>query len=148
MPGYTDPDNRQPMWWYTGPLDPGVDVDTVASRLDTEPGNVLRHVRALGQARRAHPALWRGAATEWWVEPAEFPTTLAWARVDPITGGESITILNRESYGRTLTNGIGYAGLTPGSTFEDVLTGETFTASGDSLSVYVPEYSSRVLVRR
>lgn len=148
MPGYTDPDNRQPMWWYTGQLDPGVDVDTVASRLDTEPGNVLRHVRALGQARRTHPALWRGEATEWWVEPAEFPTTLAWARVDPITGGESITILNRESDGRTLTNGISYAGLTPGSTFEDLLTGETFTASGDSLSVYVPEYSSRVLVRR
>ena len=148
MPGYTDPDNRQPMWWYTGELEPGVDVDTVIGRLETEPGNVLRHVRALGQARRAHPELWRGEAVEWWVEPAEFPTTLAYARKDPQTGGESITIINRDGSDRTLTNGVAYAGLTPGAVFEDILTGETFTASGDSLSVFVPGHASRVLVKQ
>lgn len=148
MPGYTDPDNRQPMWWYTGDLDPGVDVDTVASRLDTEPAAVLRHVAALGQARRDHPSMWRGDATEWWVQPTGSPTTWAWARKDPVGGGESITIINREGEGRTLSNAIAYAGLTPGATFVDVLTGEDFTASGDSLSVYVPEHSSRVLVKQ
>lgn len=148
MPGYTDPDNRQPMWWYTGDLDPGVDVDTVASRLDTEPAAVLRHVAALGQARRDHPSMWRGDATEWWVQPTGSPTTWAWARKDPVGGGESITIINREGEGRTLSNAIAYAGLTPGATFVDVLTGEDFTASGDSLNVYVPGHSSRVLVKQ
>ncbi len=148
MPGYTDPDNRQPLWWYTGQVAPGDGAETVAARLDTEPGNVLRHVSALGRARLEHPALWRGETSEWWVEPQDWPTTWAYARKDAETGDEAIVILNRESTGRTLTNGLAYAGLTPGATFEDVLTGETFTASGDSLSVYVPEWSSRVLVRR
>lgn len=146
MPGYTDPDNRQPMWWYTGIQPPGVDVETVAGGLDLEQANVLRHVSALGQARKDHPALWRGETSEWWVEPQDAPTTWAYARKDAESGSEAIVILNREGTGRTLTNGLGYAGLTPGRTFVDVLTGETFTADGDTLSVYVPEWSSRVLV--
>jgi neopullulanase len=146
LPGYSDPDNRQPMWWHTGDMPAGATVDDVIARLDTEPGNMLRHVRALGQARLAHPALWRGDTTEWWVQPAEWPTTWAYARHDTVTGDEAIVIINNEGEGRTLTNGIAYAGLTPGRTYADVLTGETFTADGDSLSVWTPAWSSRVLV--
>ena len=36
-----------------------------------------------------------------------------------------------------LSNGLSYAELTPGATFEDVLTGQVFTAEGDNPTVKV-----------
>jgi len=146
IPGYTDPDNRQPLWWYADT--DAASVDAIASQLDGDRAALLRHVAALGQARQVHPALYRGATTEWWRAPAEAPSLWAYARVDADSGDEAIVILNRTDADQTLTNGLAYAGLTPASTFEDALTGETFAASGDSLSVGVPAWGSRVLVRR
>ncbi|MCP4810607.1 MAG: hypothetical protein GY884_35180 [Proteobacteria bacterium] len=126
LPGYHDPDNRQ-MMRFEGDLS-GYEE------------SVLWHVRALGQARAEHPALSTGTRTRWWEEDDVF----AWTRVE----GDSqvIVVVNRSWEERTLTNGVAWAGLSDG-TFEDVLTGDAFTASGDSISVPVPAMGSRVLVK-
>ena len=71
---------------------------------------------------------------------------LGWARV--YEGDEALVIVNRSGSERTLTNGLSFAGLSSGATFEDVLTGATVTASGDSISVTVPARGSVVLVKR
>ncbi len=55
-------------------------------------------------------------------------------------------ILNRSFDSRSLTNGLSFAGLSDG-TYTDVLTGQTFTASGDSITVDVPARGNRVLVK-
>ena len=128
LEGFGDPDNRH-MMRFDGEL--GADEQ-----------RVLSHVSALGQARRAHPALAIGQRTGWWSED----DVLGWARV--YEGDEALVIVNRSGGERTLTNGLSFAGLTPGATFEDVLTGATVTASGDSISVTVPARGSVVLVRR
>ncbi len=57
-------------------------------------------------------------------------------------------ILNRGWSERTVENGVSFAGLDPDGLYEDVLTGDTFQASGDWLSVWMAGNSSRVLVRR
>ena len=56
-----------------------------------------------------------------------------------------LVLLNRGATERTLTNGLAFAGLAQG-TYTDVLTGDTFTSDGDSISVDVPALGSRVLV--
>lgn len=147
MPGYSDPDNRQPLWWYVD-TDATTTVESVASQLDGDRAALVRHVAKLGQARQAHPAMYRGTTSEWWKDPFDAPTLLAYARVDDETGDEAIVILNRRGYDDTLSNSLAYAGLTPGATFEDVLTGDRFTASGDRLTVPVGAWESRVLVKR
>lgn len=144
LPGYTDPDNRQPLWQAAGTLgDGGVrSVDDMAARLDEDPARVLVTVAALGRARREHPAFWRGEQVEWW---AEWPDLWGYARVDPDTGDALLVVLNRSDADRTLTNGVAFAGLPEGS-YTDVLTGDTFATSGDSLSVSVGAMDLRVLV--
>jgi glycosidase len=145
LPGYTDPDNRQPLWWRTGDLSGGIGsgVEAVAARVSSEEAATLRHVAKLGQARRDHPSLWRGAAAQWWIEGQVW----AWARVDPEGSGMSLVLLNRSGESRSLENGLAFAGLRDG-TYEDLLTGQTFTGSGDRLRVDVPAMGSRVLVLR
>ena len=147
MPGYADPDNRQPLWWYAD-TNAETTVESVASQLDADRAALVRHVAKLGQARQAHPALYRGTTTEWWRAPFDAPTLWAYARVDESTGDEVLVILNRSDNYQTLENSLAYAGLTPGATYEDVLSGETFTATGDALSVGVARMESRVLVKR
>ena len=126
MPGYHDPDNRQMMRF---------DSDTSGREQ-----MVLAHVQALGQARLQHPALSVGDRTGWWAED----DVLAWARVSG--DSQALVVINRSGSERTLTNGLSFAGLSDGA-FTDVLTGETITGSGDSLTVTVPAMGSRVLVR-
>ncbi len=146
IPGYTDPDNRQPLSWYV----PGVDggghstVEAAASEIGGDAGNVARHVGALGRARREHPAMWRGDRVQWWIEDEVW----AYARADAETGDEALVVINRSDSERWLTNGLAFAGLSAGAVFVDVLTGEENTASGDEITVYLPPMSSRVLVRR
>ena len=120
----------------------------MASQLDADRAALVRHVAKLGQARQAHPALYRGTTTEWWRAPFDAPTLWAYARVDESTGDEVLVILNRSNDYQILENSLAYAGLTPGATYEDVLSGETFTATGDALSVGVARMESRVLVKR
>lgn len=144
MPGYTDPDNRQPLFGYVDPADVG-SVEDMAAQVGPGSAAVVRHLGALGRARRAHPAFWRGAQVEWWKEPTDWPTLWAYARVDSESDDAILVVLNRSGDDRTLTNGLAFAGL-PEGTWTDVLTGDTFTASGDSITVMVGAYESRVLV--
>ena len=139
MPGYTDPDNRQPLWWYTGAGIPG-SMAEMDARLSGESREVLRHVAALGELRRNHPALHQGTTTEWWLDDDVY----GFSRVDAESGDKVLVLVNRGAE-RTLSNGLGFAGLPSDGVFEDALSGERFVASGDSLSVYMGAVSSRIL---
>ncbi|MBW2258181.1 MAG: hypothetical protein JRI25_26770, partial [Deltaproteobacteria bacterium] len=89
---------------------------------------VLDHVKRLGQARLDHPAdVW------------------AWARVS--TDGGALAIVNRSGTERQLSNGLAWAGLSAG-TYLNVLTDDTITSSGDTLTVTVPALGSVVLVKQ
>jgi glycosidase len=128
LPGYADPDNRQMMRFD--------------DELSANEAAVLAHVQALGQARRDHPALSVGTRTEWWENDAD---VWGWARVSG--SDQALVIVNRGTSSRTVSNGLAFAGLSNG-TFEDVLTGDTFTGASDTISVTVGARSSRVLVKR
>jgi glycosidase len=126
LPGFNDPDNRQPMRF-------GAD-------LSADEAMVLAHVMALGQARRDHPAFSRGTRTEWWGGEPDF---YAYARA---TDDDAVLVLlNRSDAARTVSNGVAFAGLPEGA-YRDVLTGTVFQTVGDALSIDVPAYGSRVLV--
>ncbi|MCB9759573.1 MAG: hypothetical protein H6739_07005 [Alphaproteobacteria bacterium] len=127
LEGYGDPDNRH-MMRFEGAL-------------STNEAAVLAHVRSLGQARQAHPAMAVGARAEWWIED----DVSAWARVSE--GDEVLAIVNRSGVDRTLTNGLAFAGLSPDAAWLDVLSGQRLQASGDSLTVTVPALGSVVLVK-
>ncbi len=126
LPGYADPDNRQPMRFD--------------AELSSSEGATLAHVQALGQARREHPAFALGNTVAWWENEAD-----VWAYARVWEGDAVLVILNRSDTERTLSNGLAFAGLSQG-VWVDVLTGDRFTSSGDSLAVTVPALSSRVLV--
>lgn len=141
LPGYGDPDNRQPMWWYTGDLSGGAveGVSDMAAAVGGPRAEVVEAVGALGRARASHPAFYSGETTEWWRED----DLVAYARV---SGADAVlVILNRSGSDRTLSNGLSYAGLSGGA-WRDVLTGDAFSASGDTLTVDVPARAARVLV--
>ena len=144
IPGYHDPDNRQPLEWHTGDISGGLvsSVDDMAAAVGGEAAETVRHVGALGRARREHPSMWRGDAVQWWIEGDVW----AYARVDPETADASLTLINRSWDERWLTNGATFAGLPAEGVLEDVRTGETFGISGDQLTVPVPAMGSRVLV--
>jgi len=144
MPGYADPDNRQPVEWYAGDVSGGAvaSVEDMAARVDAQAALTVQHVGALGRARRDHPGMWRGEAVQWWLEDDLW----AYARVDPDTGDASLTVINRNGESRWLTNGLSFAGLPTSGTLVDVLTGDSFSISGDSVSFDVPAVGSRVFV--
>jgi len=138
MPGFGDPDNRQPLWWLAD-LDSVSSVDEIAAEVGADQARLARHIRSLAQARREHPAFAAPTATEWW---REF-SVLAYAR----SAGDDhvLVILNREGQDRTLSNGLAFAGL-PEGTWLDVLTGDSFTSAGDNLTIPLGARQSRVLV--
>lgn len=150
LPGYTDPDNRQPLWWHVGDMSGGAvsSVEDLSALASEHQQPVLETVAVLGRARQEHPAFWRGSTTEWWLSPSDWPTVWGYARVDEATGDELLVIINNSEEAASLTNGLGFAGLSADATFEDLLTGESFTASGDSLTVDVGALDARVLVKR
>ncbi|MFT4623714.1 MAG: glycosidase, partial [Myxococcota bacterium] len=140
LPGYTDPDNRQPLWWYTGGDLDGVDsVDALASRVDGNQAWVLGTVAGLSQGRKDHPAMRLGATVTWWEEPDVY----AFSRTHE--GDAMIALFNRSFDDRELTNGLSFAGLPTDATYVDVVTGETFQAADDSISVWLPANTARVL---
>jgi glycosidase len=144
LPGFGDPDNRQPLWWTADVMD--TDVETVASQLELGPARVLRGVRALTAARRTEPALATGSTIEWWAAPEDHPSLYAYARTDGNSG--ALVLLSRWAEETTISNGLGFAGLPPGRDYEDVLTGEIFVADGDQLTVTMPPMSARLLLPR
>ncbi len=145
MPGYRDPDNRHPLWWYSSALGTGAGSfglsDFAGGLYNGSMEPIVWHLAALGQARRAHPALSTGNESSWW----EDTDTYAYARVNG--DDQVLVILHRHWEDTTLNNGLSFAGLDGDATYTDVLTGETFVASGDAISIPVWGNSSRVLVR-
>ncbi len=127
LPGLNDPDNRQMMRF---------DAERSADEQAT-----WDHVAALGQARRAHPALSSASGVEWWGGEADF---YAYTRVADTEA--ALVLLNRAVTSRTVENGLGWAGLPEGA-WTDLLTGDVFNSNGDRLTVEVPGRGSRVLVR-
>ena len=93
------------------------------------------------EARREHPALRAAAQTEWWLDDN------TWGFVREQDGDQVLIVINRGAE-TTLNNGLSFAGLPTGVAYEDLLSGERFTATGDSLSLRMPAVSSRVLVAR
>lgn len=132
LPGYHDPDNRQMMRFDNA--------------LSTRESGVRAHLAALAAARQAHPALHDGEKVVWWRGEGgdSDGDQLAWARSGE--HGESLVLINRSWSAFEMTNGLSWAGLTPGTTYTDVLTGQTWSASGDSLTVTIPAWGSVVLV--
>ena len=139
LPGYGDPDNRQPLWWHGADLT-AHDAESLQTVLPPGPARVLETVRRLSAARAEHPALRGGAQTEWWDGGAGL-----YASAHVRDGDQAIVILNRTDTEQRLENGLDFAGLS-GRQWTDVLTGDQFTAEGDRLVVSIPAYSPRVLV--
>lgn len=140
LPGHPDPDNRQPLWWHTGGNLDGVDsVAAMASRVSSNGAGVVQHVAALANARAQHSATYRGNRVQWWDEW----DLHAYTRSDG--GDHMIVVLNRGETARQLTNGLSFAGLPTDGTYRDALTGQTFVALGDSITLDVPARGSLVL---
>ena len=125
LPGYFDPDNRQPMRF--------------GSELSEEEEKTRAHVERLGQARRNHKALSSSTSQIWWTEASLL------ARVSQSGEDWAMSVINTSSDARVLVNGLAWAGM-PEGRWEDVLTGESFSSEGDELEVQVPALGSRVLI--
>ncbi len=144
IPGFKDPSNRQPLWWYDSAVNSGASTDLLAVsdglyHPDQHAGT-LWHVAELGTARREHPAFFEGTQSSWWEEEHLY----AYARS---TGSDHLlVVLNRSDTDRQISNGLAWAGLPAGGSWYDVVSGETLQAAGDELTVSVGAYSSRVLV--
>jgi len=140
MPGYGDPDNRQPWWWLTGGIPAEASVDGVAAQLDADRAALVQTVAGIGRARREHPALYSGVETQWWIDD----DILAWGRV---SGDDAaLVILNPSDNDRWLSNGLSFAGLPTGGSWRDVVSGQVIDAAGDQITVEVGPRNSRVLV--
>lgn len=126
LPGFHDPDNRQDMRFDAA--------------LSADQARVLDAVRRLGQGRKAHPALWKGNRNTWW------RGTEVWAYGRVHGDDAALVVLNRAWDGATLTNGLSWAGLPFLGTYRDLLTDETFSPAGDSLTVTLGARQARVLV--
>jgi glycosidase len=139
LPGYGDPDNRQPLWWHGADLT-AHDANSLGETLAPGPQRVLDTVQRLAAARSNHPALRGGTQVEWW-DGGDGLYATAHTR----DGDEAIVILNRTDAEQWLDNSLSFADLT-GQQWTDILTDEQFVASDDRLIVSVPAYSPRVLV--
>ena len=140
MPGYADPDNRQPLWWHLEQPETLASVDDAATRVASSQAKVLRAVRELAAAREAHPTMRQGPTVNWWYEEDVY----GFARSN--AGDHMLALFNRQSGERTLQNGLMFAGLPPDATYVDVLTGDLFYATSDQLTVSLGPHQSRLLV--
>jgi hypothetical protein len=141
MPGYTDPDNRQPLWWATGdPLAGANGLGEMMDHVDELQRLVLDRVAALANARAEHPAMIRGDTINWWSEPNVY----AYARSSE--GDHMIALFNRTDDYRALTNGLTFAGLPSEGRYVDIVTGDVFTATNDQITVDLNSNDARVLV--
>ena len=140
MPGYGDPDNRQPLWWHLEDPTTLTSVEVASGRLSALSASLLEHVAALGRARALHPSFYRGESVNWWYDDAVY----GYARSSD--GDHMIALFNREDAEVVLANSLEFAGLPGEGTYTDVLTGETFDAAGNWIEVPLAARQSRVLV--
>ena len=138
LPGYGDPDNRQPLSWH------GVDitqsVTQVLAGLAEGPALVLEAVSRLSRARATHPALRRGDRVEWWNGGDGLYATAHLEGED-----EAIVVINRTDTEQWLDNGVAFAGLTR-ARWRDALTDETIQTEGDRLLFSIPPFSAQVWI--
>ena len=139
LPGYGDPDNRQPLSWHGIDLTQH-DAASLGETLPPGPARVLDTVKRLTEARANHPALRGGTQTEWWDGGSDL-----YATAHVRDGDEAIVILNRSGDERLLENGLAFAGLTT-TRWIDILSDEEFVTSNDQLIVWVAPNTPRVLV--
>jgi glycosidase len=125
LPGYFDPDNRQPMRF--------------GAELSEQEAQTRAHVAALGQARLENKALSSSSAQIWWTEPS------LTARVSEREGDWALSIVNGGNSERTLSNSLAWAGM-PEGRWRNVLTNEVLQAVDDELSVTVGPLGSVLLV--
>jgi glycosidase len=145
MPGHADPDNRQPLSWHVDPT--GVaSVSDLAQQLEDGPRSVLETVASLSTARAAHPAMWRGETTEWWMSPIHAPTLWAYGRADHASDDAVLVVLNRGRQTEELDNALAWAGLPTDGSWTDLLGSGTIVAQGDRLSFSIPPRSAQVWV--
>jgi glycosidase len=125
LPGYFDPDNRQPMRF--------------GSALSDQEAATRAHVAALGQARLSNKALSATEGQLWWSE------SRLTARLSQAGGDWALSVVNVGESERTISNSLAWAGM-PAGAWRDVLTGAVFNTVADALTVDVPALGSRVLV--
>ena len=139
LPGYGDPDNRQPLWWNDINLQDS-SVEAVADALPDGPAHVLKTLARLTQARRDHPALRRGTQIEWWDGG---PGLYATAHIHE--EDQAIVVINRTDTEQWLDNGIGFAGLS-GTEWTDLLSDAVAHNEDDRLIFSVPAFTAQVWV--
>ena len=128
MPGAGDPDNRRMMVF-------GNDLTSLQQQ-------TLAYVQKLGKARGQHTAMWKGTRNtisiddSWWAYSLKDGDDVC------------VTVLNRGWSSRSEAVNVGGLGLTGGETLVDVLTGQTVTVNGSSITVSLGEHEAMVLVRQ
>ena len=109
--------------------------------LTARESTTLAAVRALGQARAAHPALSRG---DWPAPLASEADLLAYARTLPAE--KAIIILNRGATQRSGSLAVAGLGIADGTVFRDALSSVAASASGGQLAYSVPPRSAMILI--
>ena len=138
LPGYGDPDNRQPLSWHG--IDLAQPYDGVMASLSEGPAHVLNTVSRLAQARAIHAALREGERTEWWNGGDGLYATAH------VSGdSEAIVVINRTDSEQWLDNGIAFAGLTS-PRWSNILTDQSMSTDGDRLVFSIPPNTAQVWV--
>ena len=138
LPGYGDPDNRQPLSWHG--IDLAQPYDGVMASLSEGPAHVLNTVSRLAQARAIHAALREGERMEWWNGGDGLYATAH------VSGdSEAIVVINRTDSEQWLDNGIAFAGLTS-PRWSNILSDQSMSSDGDRLVFSIPPNTAQVWV--
>ncbi len=138
LPGYGDPDNRQPLSWHG--IDLSQTYDDVLGGLSAGPAHVLNTVSRLAQARAINGALREGERIEWWNGGDGL-----YATAHRTEGSEAIVVINRTDSEHELENGIAFAELSSPS-WTDILSDQTMSIEGDLLKFTIPPNTAQVWV--
>ena len=138
LPGYGDPDNRQPLSWHG--IDLSQSYDGVMADLSEGPAHVLNVVSRLARSRTNHAALREGERVEWWDGGDGLYATAHRAE-----GSEAIVVINRTDSEQWLDNGIAFAGLSSPN-WSDILSDQTMSVDGDRLVFSIPPNTAQVWI--
>jgi glycosidase len=127
LPGAGDPDNRR-MMQFTG--------------LNAEQQATLEHVRTLGLARAAHPAMRGGSRQQLHMEA----DGLLWAFGLSEGSDKVIVAFNRRAGQETRALPVGSLGIPAGTVMRDVLSGARVAVQSNGLSVTLGSRESAVFV--
>ena len=124
LPGYGDPDNRQPLWWHGAEMN-NHDAESLQDVLPSGPARVLETVRPIvfGARPTSRVARWNTNRMVGWGGGL-------YATAHVRDGDQAIVILNRTDSEQWLDNELAFAGF-DGQRWTDVLTDEEFTNERD-----------------